>query len=269
MTEQTLQALATAGAPSVVASPFLAERVLALHHRSVRRRRVGASLLMVGLVAGGTVAARSGGHERFYGIYTPSGSMAPTVATQETLVADRTLTAQRDDVVQLRVRTDGFSGLSVRRVIGLPGDVIACPAGPDGYCHGWTRNSRPLAEPWIGRDLANSPQAGDQPPPAMPGFFVDSGDRIVPFPAVTVTAGKAFLLGDNRDNAVDSRLSKPALQDLAGIEGVGVEVIGKDGRHRSIPGAPRHEVPGTGRNVDPPAGPPPAQVAPASGTTTH
>lgn len=97
MIEQTLRQLAAAGAPSITASPFLAERVLALHHRSVRRRRrVGASLALVGLVAGGTVAARSEGQSRFYGIYTPSGSMAPTVSQEETLMADRTLTPERD-----------------------------------------------------------------------------------------------------------------------------------------------------------------------------
>ena len=91
MTAQTLRDLAAAGAPSVVAPPFLAERVLALRARSVRRRRVGVSLALAGLVAGGAVAARSGGETRFYEVYQPSGAMAPTVGVGEHLVADRTL----------------------------------------------------------------------------------------------------------------------------------------------------------------------------------
>ena len=151
---------------------------------------------------------------------------------------------------------------SVRRLIGLPGDVIACPAGTDGYCHAWTRDGAALSEPWVGRDPSCDPTNGDHQAHAQPGFFVDHSDRIVPFPAVTVTPGHVFLLGDNRDNAVDSRMSTPVLQERAGIGGVDVEVVGTDGRHRAIPGAPRHEIPRAGENVDPPAGPPPAQSAP-------
>lgn len=260
MTEQTLQALAAAGAPSVHAPPLLAERVVALHHRSVRRRRVGASLALVGLVAGGTVAARGDGEGRFYDVYLPSESMAPTVAATEHLVADRTLTPGRDDVVELRVSNAGDTFSTVRRLIGLPGDVIACPAGTDGSCHAWTRNGQPLPEPWVGRDPSYDPTESEQP--ALPGFFVGRGEAIAAFPAVTVTPGHVFLLGDNRDNAVDSRLTDPALQELAGITGVGVEVVGTDGRRRAIPGAPRHDVPGAGGSVDPAGPPPPAKSAP-------
>jgi len=73
-----------------------------------------------------------------------------------------------------------------------------------------------------------------------------------------------FVLGDNRDNAVDSRLSDPALQELSGIIGVGVQVIGRDRRYRAIPGAPQHDVPGLGITVDPPAPLPPGNSGPVN-----
>ncbi len=247
MTEQTLRALAVAGAPSVVASPGLAEQVLSLKRRSERRHRIGACLALVGLAAGGAVAARSTGPSRFYETAIPSGSMAPTLRIGERLVADRTLSPTHDDVVQLTMSNGGSQGLAVKRIIGMPGDVISCPPGADGYCHAWQRNDQVLAEPWIGRDVMSAP--GD--PETAPGFFVDAGDRIVPFPAVTVTPGHLFLLGDNRDNSVDSRISDPVLQELSGVVGVGVEVIGTDGTRRSISGAPAHEAPGAGRSTDP------------------
>jgi signal peptidase I len=253
--EKTLRDLAGAGAPTVAATPLLAERVLTLHARSARRRRIGASLALAGLVAGGAVAARSGGESRFFSVYEPSTSMEPTLAEGEHLIVDRTLTAARGDLVELELSS---GSQTVRRVIGLPGDVIACPAGDDGYCHGWTRNGAVLAEPYIGRDHG-SPAPGDVTP--GPGFFLAPGsDSIVPYAAVTVSAGQLFELGDNRDNAVDSRLS--GLVALDGIDGVGVEVVGTDGRHRAIPGAPPHEVPGPGGTVDPPGAPPTGESAP-------
>ena len=171
MTEQTLRDLARAGAPSIVPPPLLAERVLALRSRSVRRQRVAVSLALTGLLTGGVVAARSAGHARFYDVYTPSSSMKPTLGIGENLVADRTLDPQRDDVVQLSVQNKGDAFLSVRRIIGLPGDVIACPATADGYCHSWSRNGKPLPEPWIGRDRLDPP--GDPAP--RPGFFLADG----------------------------------------------------------------------------------------------
>ena len=262
MTEHALRDLAAAGATSVVAPPFLAERVLALRARSVRRRRLGASLALAGLVAGGALAARSGGETRFYEVYQPTGAMAPTVGVGEHLVADRTLLPQREDVVELSF-ANGGTFLAVKRVIGLPGDVIACPASTDGYCHAWTRNGRPLSEPWIGRDRLYPPND----PAPLPGFFVDGGSRIVPFPAVTVTSDHVFLLGDNRDNAVDSRISKPVLQKLSAVKAVGVQVIGTDGHRRPIPGASPHDVPGPGGTIDPPAAPPTSNSNPVTTPT--
>lgn len=267
MTEPTLRALAAAGAPSVTAPPFLAERIISLHSRSVRRRRVGASLALAGLVAGGAVAARDDGQARFYEIYSPSGSMTPTLGIGEHLVADRTLTPQHEDLVQLSFTNGGQSGLAVKRVIGLPRDVIACPAGPDGYCHAWTRNGVALDEPWIGRDASYDPTQDGHRADVPPGDFIDRTGRIVPFPAVTVATGHVFLLGDNRDLAVDSRNATPVLQELSAVKGVGVQVIDTNGHRRAIPGAPQHEVPGPGGTIDPPMAPPSSNSQPVTAPT--
>ncbi len=250
MTEDTLRDLAAAGAPTVTAPALLAERVLALRQRSRRRRRRGASLVLAGLVAGGVVAARSGHGSRFYSVDEPSYSMAPTFVVDEHVVLDRTLTPSRGDLVELQVTNAGQRFESVRRVIGLPGDVIACPAGADGYCHGWTRNGQVLVEAYLGRDRG-SPGATTAAPP---GFFVGHSEDITPYAAVTVTAGHLFELADNRDLGVDSRMY--GLVSLSGLRGVGVEIIGADGRRRAIPGAPPHQVPGPGGSIDPPASPP-------------
>lgn len=246
-TQDALCALASAGAPSVTAAPLLAERVVALRQRSRRRRRRGAAIVLAGVAAGGAVAARSTDPSRFYSVDEPSYSMAPIVRVDEHVVLDRTLTPSRGDLVELLGTNAGQRFETIRRVIGLPGDVIACPAGADGYCHGWTRNGEVLSESYIGRDHG-SPGPATTP---QPGFFIDRGSDIAPYPALTVTPGHFFALGDNRDLAVDSR--SYGLAKLSGIEGVGVQIIGADGHRRAIPGAPAHQVPGPGGSIDPPA----------------
>ena len=233
-TEATVQALARAGEPSVVAPSFLAERVLALsRRRRVRRRTLLVAVVGLGLV-GGTVAARSTGHSRFLSVYEPSGSMGSTVAEGEHLIVDRTLEPTYGDVVDMRYSAGGYAGTTIRRVIGLPGDVIACPAGPDARCHAWTRNGAPLDEP-----------------------FVQGDDTAVVAP-VAVGPGELYVLGDARDNAVDSRLwDSPARLD--DVIGVGVEVVAANGRARPVAGAPPHERPGQ-TNIDPPTMPTSAVV---------
>jgi len=77
----------------------------------------------------------------------------------------------------------------VKRVIGLPGDVIDID-----FDNGIVlRNDIPLVEDFI-----------------APVDFLRRGD--VEFP-VTVTPGAAFLLGDNRNNSLDSRHSAIGLVD--------------------------------------------------------
>ena len=232
MTETTIRALADAGAPAVEAPPFLAARVIAAHRRW--RRRSGAAALTGLLLVGGTVAARTVGHSRYVAVYMPSGSMGTTVAIGESLVADRRLTPTYGDVVAMAHTFDGVRGQTIRRVIGLPGDTVSCPAGADGRCHAWTRNGQALVEPYA--------QGAD-------GGVVR---------ASTVGAGDVYVLGDQRELAVDSRLwPRPAR--LRDVLAVGVAVKATNGRLRVIPGAPRHPGPGSS-NIDPAVQPPAVSV---------
>lgn len=235
MTESTIRSLAEAGAPAVTAKPYLAEQVLATLRRSRSRRRAGALAVAGLIVVGGTVAARSGGQSRYFSQYEPSGSMAPTVAVREHLISDRTLEPTYGDLVVITLHADGRAFDTIKRVIGLPGDRIACPPGVDGRCHGWTRNGVALHETY----------AHDDP-----------GAVAAP---LRVPAGGVFVLGDARDVSADSRQMGPAR--LADVRGVGVEVQGARGRSRAVAGAPAHPGP-HGRNVDP-AVIPPAQDAPS------
>lgn len=226
MTEATILALVEAGAPSVTAPPYLADKVLAVHRRARFRRRSSA-LALAGLlvgVGGGTVAARSTGQSRFVNVYEPSGTMGTTVATGESLVADRHLVPTYGDVVLIRLTNAGVTFEAIRRVIGLPGDKVACPLDADGRCHAWTRNGLALKEAYVRGD---------------------DGSAVQPS---SVAPGGIYVLGDQRDNAVDSRQVRPAR--IKDVVAVGVQVRTEDGRVRPIAGAPTHDGPGS-KNVDP------------------
>lgn len=224
MTETALLALALAGAPSVTAEPYLADKVLAAHRHSRLRRRTGLIALTGMLAVTGTAAARSTGHSRYLAVYEPSRSMGATVAVGESLLADRRLTPAYSDVVAIHLTNDGATFDTISRVVGLPGDVIACPAGPDGRCHAWTRNNIALSEP-----------------------YAQGSDEVV-VPPNRVGPGGLYVLGDQRNLSVDSRQAEPSR--LTDVLAVAVAVTGKAGHVRAILGTPAHHVPGTG-NLDP------------------
>jgi signal peptidase I len=111
-----------------------------------------------------------------------STSMQPTIAP-----GDRILTAggssgiRRGDIVLLRVpaKVSGTDDLFMKRVIGLPGDRVAC-CNAKGQV---TVNGKPLSENYL--------YPGDRP-------------SRTPF-SVTVGKGKIWVMGDHRNISVDSR----------------------------------------------------------------
>jgi signal peptidase I len=106
----------------------------------------------------------------------PSESMEPTIHVGRVLVVDldayRSAAPQRGDIVAFR--TDGQ--LSVKRVIGLAGDVVEERRGKV------LVNGEPLDEPYVRPD--------------------DASVSLGPW---TMPAGYVFVMGDNRPNSNDSR----------------------------------------------------------------
>ncbi|MGW8883694.1 signal peptidase I [Streptomyces sp. NPDC055749] len=125
-----------------------------------------------------------------YKPYTvPTGSMTPTVAVGDRVLAERVDGAdvRRGDVV---VFTDSVWGNQpmVKRVVGVGGDKVAC-CDAEGRL---TINGEPVEEPY----LQSQSQAGGQSgAPATPQDFT-----------AEVPEGKLFLLGDERNTSLDSRV---------------------------------------------------------------
>lgn len=125
-----------------------------------------------------------------------SGSMRPTVDVGATVFSSPLLrndTPSRGDIVLFSVPSGwGHEGGNIpmvretvflKRVIGLPGEVISC-CGEGGVI---LINGVPLDEPYLNEGWNN-----------MAGVVGDSWEYVVP-------EGSYFVMGDNRSNSKDSR----------------------------------------------------------------
>ena len=106
--------------------------------------------------------------------YTDSGSMEPTIRPGDRIVLMKTGSIKKSDIIIFKSPEDTETYL-VKRVIGLPGDVVEI-AGGQLYLNG-----KPMDEPYL-----------------KESFIVYKYDL------AQVPSGKLFVLGDNRNNSDDS-----------------------------------------------------------------
>lgn len=141
---------------------------------------LAAFLNVVCVVAGCTFLV--GGIIRLRGesISMTGPSMEPTIQSGTVMPLHDVGSAgpQRGDIVVFHPPIDP-SELYVKRVIALPGDIIAITEA------GVTLNGQVLAEPYVDRK--------------------NWVDRTILF-AMTMRSGQYFVMGDNRDNSFDSRM---------------------------------------------------------------
>jgi signal peptidase I len=167
-----------------------------------RRRRmqqlpktIRVSLRAVFIVAIFAVAAVAVQRYVLSGSYVDSGSMEPTLLIGDRYVVDkvgfRVTGLHRGDVVVVANPGHGPQPAHlVKRIIGLPGDTIACDDGKV------LLNGSPLDEPYLS---------------------ADADESRTECATVTVPPGRLYLLGDHRLVSLDSRQIGPVRQDT--VEG--------------------------------------------------
>jgi signal peptidase I len=139
------------------------------------------ALVVVGGAVTGITTARS--------FSVPSTSMANTIRPGDRVVVDRGAQVYRGDLI-VEQESSVAPGYYIRRVIGLPGDRVAC-CNARGQI---TVNGRPLAETYL-----------------YPG---DPASRIRFH--VTVPRGEMWLLGDHRSLSFDSQSKGPLAVRVVG-----------------------------------------------------
>jgi signal peptidase I len=153
-----------------------------------RRRRAGRIVYWVlfALAVAAIVASFAWIRLAGRGFTNSSTSMVNTVRPGSTMLVEKGQGVRRGDVIALN-RPDGTF---IRRVIGLPGDRVACCTA--GHV---TVDGKPLDESYV--------YPGDQPSAAT---F-----------SVTVGPGQLWVLGDHRSIAIDSRMWGPVqVSDVIG-----------------------------------------------------
>lgn len=118
----------------------------------------------------------------FFAPYIVEGSsMEPTLQDQEKMVVLKTARVSRADVVIIRGSVKNY----VKRVIGLPGDVIEMKNDQ------LLINGKEMKEPYLAENLTMANQRGSRL----------TGD----FGPITVPNKHYFVMGDNRLHSTDSR----------------------------------------------------------------
>jgi signal peptidase I len=137
----------------------------------------------------------------FAAFRVPSSSMCPTICENERIVADtngyKNNGPQRGDLVM--VKHPLFGPLLIKRVVGIPGDIIE--PGPQDII---MINGAPLASPEICKEnLGKNDSDGNGPT----------------FHATKIPEGALFVIGDNLGNSLDSRFPMFGLVQFEEVRG--------------------------------------------------
>lgn len=136
----------------------------------------------------------------------PSGSMEPTLQIGDRFFALRPTVMEgvrRGDLIVFRAPYDRKTSL-VKRIAGVPGDQIHFERGR------LFLNGEPIDEPYVVHKSPYPDDFRDEFPAHAPArMLYESGDRMlrdnVRNRELVVPRGVYFVLGDNRDNSLDSR----------------------------------------------------------------
>jgi signal peptidase I len=158
----------------------------------------------------------------FEAFYLPTESMAPTFLVGDHVLADKLAYSKampkRGDVVIFRVpRKPGLTW--IKRVIGLPGDTVEVKNN-DVFVNGKR----------LDRDRTPASSVGGMAGISEGQVFVETNagsrymiligkGKVLDSPKTTVPEGTFFVLGDNRDNSMDSRDPELGFVPLGNILG--------------------------------------------------
>jgi len=170
-----LRAASLLSSPSYCRYPRVERSGLAAGFLSTAGRvRLLISILCL-LAAGGVLLLIGNQNLGFYRV--PSSSMEPTLQPDDHLLAYTASRYDRGEVVVVR-DPDAADGYLVKRLVGLPGDVVSVREGS------LIVNGVRIAEPYVKEPITY---------------------KLVP---VTIRAGEVFLLGDNRNQSHDGHIWK-------------------------------------------------------------